>query len=114
MKALAGEICLIALLILFASCHTLNTAQSASVRKFATTGKELSDLPYKIMYDYYSIKFKRKQLIPENYVTGDTARSQLDELAEIVLSTMEGMKKEYDNNLRTANQVKIVYDLRQT
>ena len=114
MKALAGEICLIALLILFASCHTLNTAQSASVRKFATTGKELSDLPYKIMYDYYSIKFKRKQLIPENYVTGDTARSQLDELAETVLSTMQGMKKEYDNNLRTANQVKIVYDLLQT
>jgi hypothetical protein len=33
------------------------------------------------MYNYYSIKFERKQLIPENYVTGGTARSQLDELA---------------------------------
>jgi len=114
MKALAGVICLIALLILVPSCHTLNSAQSSSVKKFATAGKELSDLPYKIMYDYYSIKFKRKQLIPENYVTGDTARSQLDELAETVLSTMEGLKKEYDNNLRTANEVKIVYDLLQT
>jgi len=114
MKALAGVICVIALLILFASCHTLNSAQSSTVKKFATTGKELSDLPYKIMYDYYSIKFKRKQLIPENYVTGDTARTQLDELAETVLATMEDLKKEYDNNLRTANEVKIVYDLLQT
>jgi len=114
MKALAAVICLITLLTLLPSCHTLNTAQSSAVKKFATTGKDLSDLPYKIMYDYYSIKFKRKQLIPENYVTGDTARSQLDGLAETVLSTMEDLKKEYDNNLRTANEVKIVYDLLQT
>jgi hypothetical protein len=114
MKALSGIIFLIPLLPILVSCHTLNTAQSSYVKKFAGTAQEVSDLPYRIMYDYYSIKFKRKQLLPENYVTGDTAKSELDEAAENVILRIEGIKKDYNDNLQTANEIKIVYDLLQT
>src|SRR6185369_3821667 len=104
-------ICLFAVV---SSCHTLNSVQSSYVKKFAATGQEVSDLPYKIVYDYYTIKFKRKQLIPENYVTGDSSKEELDELAENVISKIEEIKKEYNDNLKTASEIKTVYDLLQT
>jgi len=88
--------------------------ESSYVKKFATTGQEVSDLPYKIIYDYYTIKFKRRQLIPENYVTGDTSKEDLDGLAENVILKIEEIKNDYNSNLKTANEIKIVYDLLQT
>lgn len=114
MKASLHLFCLLAFLVFLASCHTTNTSQVASVRRFAITGKDVSELPYKILYDYYTIKFQRKQLLPENYVTGDTERVELDELAETVISRLEEIKGEYDENLSTASEIKTVYDLLDT
>lgn len=71
-------------------------------------------MPYKIVYDYYTIRFKRKQLLPENYVTGDTEKTQLDEVAEDVISKLEELKGQYDEDLTTASEIKNVYDLLQT
>ncbi|MFI5187066.1 MAG: hypothetical protein ACHQF0_10100 [Chitinophagales bacterium] len=114
MKVFLREFYLLSLLAVTASCHSVKTIQSVSVKQFATTAKEVSDLPYKIVYDYYTIKFKRKQLLPENYVTGDTETTQLDEVAEDVISKLEEIKGEYDENLTTASEIKNVYDLLQT
>ena len=105
---------LLTLVATFASCHSVKTTETTSVRQFAGTAKEISDLPYKILYDYYTIKFKRKQLLPENYVTGDTERTQLDDLAENVIVKLEEIKGEYDESLSTANEIKTIYDLLQT
>lgn len=114
MKVFFGEFCLLVLLAAFASCHSMKSSESGSVKQFAVTAKEVSDLPYKILYDYYTIKFKRKQLLPENYVTGDTERTQLDEMAEDVIARLEEIKGEYDDNLTTASEIKTTYDLLQT
>lgn len=114
MKAFSREFYLVSLLAILASCHSVKRTQSVSVKQFATTAKEVSDLPYKIVYDYYTIKFKRKQLLPENYLTGDTEKTQLDQVAEDVISKLEEIKGEYDENLTTASEIKNVYDLLQT
>lgn len=114
MKALLKLLILLFLFAALASCHTLNTAQSSVVKKFAGTAKEVSDLPYKILYNYYTIKFERRQLIPENYVTGDTEKEELDELAENVLTRIEEIRERYHEDLKTANEVKTVYELLQT
>jgi hypothetical protein len=96
------------------SCHTINTMQSTVVKKFAVTSKEVSDLPYKILFSYYSIKFKRKQLLPENYVIGDTTKEYLDSLPGEVMMTIEDMREAYYSNIRTANKIKTVYQLLET
>jgi DNA-binding protein Fis len=114
MKTVRRAILLIALLSIMGSCHTLNTVQTSVVKKFAGTAKEVSGLPYNVLYNYYSLKFKRRQLIPENYVTGDTEKEQLDQLAENVLSKIEEIRDEYHEDLKTANEVKTVYELLQT
>lgn len=85
--------------------------QTTVVRKFAGTSKEVSDLPYKILFSYYSIKFKRKQLLPENYVIGDTTKEYLDSLPGEVMMTIEDMREAYYSNIRTANKIKTVYQL---
>jgi hypothetical protein len=114
MKTYFRLLILLSALVVVSSCHTLNSAQSSVVKKFAGTAKEVSDLPYKILYNYYTIKFKRKQLIPENYVTGDNEPEQLDQLAENVISSIEEIREKYHADLKTANEVKTVYDLLQT
>lgn len=105
---------LLLLLSGMASCRTLNTMQTTVVKKFTGTAKDVSELPYKIMYNYYSVKFKRKQLIPENYVTGDTEKEELDQLAENVITRIEGMRDDYYADLKTANEIKTVYELLET
>jgi hypothetical protein len=105
---------LIIVAAILTSCNTLNTAQTTVVKKFATATKQASDLPYKILYNYYSIKFKRKQLIPENYVTGDTGKEELDQLAENVITKIEEIRDGYYDDLKTANEIKTVYQLLET
>jgi hypothetical protein len=105
---------LLPVLAFISSCHTLNSVQSNVVKKFAGTAKEVSDLPYKILYNYYTIKFERRQLIPENYVTGDTEKEELDQLAENVISRLDYIRNEYHADLKTASEVKTVYELLQT
>jgi hypothetical protein len=85
--------------------------QSSVVKKFAASAKEVSDLPYKIMFSYYSIKFKRKQLLPENYLTWDTTKEYLDYLPTEVITKIDEMRDDYYSNLRTANKIKTVYQL---
>jgi len=101
----------IPLLSLIASCHTINSTQSTVVKKFAGSAKEVSDLPYKIMFSYYSIKFKRKQLLPENYTTWDTTKEYLDQLPAEAVAKIDEMRDDYYSNLRTANKIKTVYQL---
>ncbi|MEI9942924.1 MAG: hypothetical protein WDN26_01765 [Chitinophagaceae bacterium] len=83
------------------------------VKNFATTSKDVSDLPYKILYNYYTIEFKRNQLRPENYVTGNMDQDELDQLAEDVITRIERMRKDYYEGLRTAGQLKTIYELLQ-
>ena len=88
--------------------------QTSVVKKFAATSKEVSDLPYKLLYNYYSIEFKANQLDPENYVIKDTLKEGFDQLAENAILKIEGIRKDYYRNLRTAGDVKVVYELLQT
>ncbi len=111
MKTTTRAVCLLSLLVVIASCHTMNTTQSTVVKKFAGSAKEVSDLPYKILYSYYSIKFKRKQLLPENYLTGDTTKEYLDSLPAEVIATIDEMRDDYYTNLKVADKIKTVYQL---
>lgn len=114
MKSSAGLLCLIPLIAVITSCHTLNSSQTSVVKKFAATSRDVSDLPYNILYNYYTIEFKRNQLTPENYVTGNLEQEELDQLAENVISKIEGIRKDYYEGLKTAGQVKTMYELLQT
>lgn len=114
MKNSAGLLCLLIIIVAITSCHTLNSSQTSVVKNFATTSKDVSDLPYKILYNYYTIEFKRNQLRPENYVTGNMDQDELDQLAEDVITRIERMRKDYYEGLRTAGQLKTIYELLQT
>lgn len=114
MKSHLITLTLILLSAAFTSCRTLNTTQTTVVKRFAVTAKQSSDLPYKIIYNYYSIKFKRRQLIPENYVTGDTEKEDLDNLAENVIARIEEIRDDYYDDLKTASEIKTVYELLET
>jgi hypothetical protein len=96
------------------ACHSLNSIQTSVVKKFATTSKDVSDLPYKLLYEYYTVEFKANQLDPENYVIRDTLKEGFDRLAENAMSKIESIRKDYYQNLRTAGEVKASYDLLQT
>ncbi|MBL7743893.1 MAG: hypothetical protein JNN00_10510 [Chitinophagaceae bacterium] len=96
---------------IFISCRTINTTQTTMVKRFAGTAKDVSDMPYKILYNYYFIKFKRKQLIPENYVTGDIGKEELDQVAENVILRIEEIRDDYYEDLKTASEIKTVYEL---
>ncbi|HLG38985.1 MAG TPA: hypothetical protein VI461_04915 [Chitinophagaceae bacterium] len=103
-----------AITVFITSCRTLNTMQTSVVKKFAGTSKEITDLPYKLLYNYYSIEFKASQLDPENYVIKDSLKEGFDKLAENALLKIEKIRKDYYRNLRTASDVKTVYELLQT
>jgi hypothetical protein len=49
--------------------------------------------------------------MPENYITGDTTKEELDMLSEKVIAKMEKMKNEYYEDLMTADNVKKIYQL---
>jgi hypothetical protein len=105
---------LIAVAVLITSCHTLSSGQTFGVKKFATTSKEVSDLPYKILCNYYSIGFKANRLDPGNYVIKDTLKEGFDQLTVNAILKIEAIRKDYYRNLRTAGDVKVVYELLQT
>lgn len=99
--------------LLLASCHTLTNTQASVVRKFATASKEATGLPFTAMANFYEVEFKANQLDPENYVIHDSGKEDYDELAENAMQKIEGIRKDYYDRLRTANEVKLTYDLLQ-
>lgn len=91
----------------------INKSQVSTVKHFASVSKEITELPSALMYNYYTIEFKRKQLSPEIYVSGDT-KEELDDFAERVISRFDGIKEEYYTDLKTADQIETAYNILQT
>lgn len=96
------------------SCRTLTSTQTSVVRKFAATSKEVTPLPFTVMVNYYETEFKANQLDPENYVIHEAGKQDFDQLAENAMQKIEGIRQEYYSRLRTAGEIKSVYDLLQT
>lgn len=114
MKTYLHTFLLILLTAILSSCHTLNSTQTTVIKKFAASAKGISDLPYRIMYDYYSIEFKRKQLMPEIYLPKDSTIQKIDSLPQKVMSELDEIKNEYEEDLKTAGTIKLTYDLLET
>ncbi len=113
MKALCQGYFIIILAITLTSCHTLNKAQTSVVKSFAGNAKDVSDLPYRILVNYCDIRFKVKQLLPENYQPEERTEAGYNNLPDFVLSNLDQIKDQYMEGLGDAEDVKTAYQLLQ-
>src|SRR5689334_23025121 len=111
MKVLRHGLLLIGITASMASCRTLNRAQTGVVKSFASNAKEVSDMPYRILVNYCEIRFRVKQLIPENYQPEERTSEGYDKLPEFVLSNLDQIKNQYMTSLGEAEDVKTAYQL---
>jgi hypothetical protein len=113
MNDLRQAFLLISLTFIVFSCRTLNRAQTTVVKGFAGNAKEVSDLPYRILVNYCDIRFRVKQLVPENYQPEESNAEGYNKLPEFVLGKLDEIKAQYMESLGEADDVRTAYQLLQ-